>query len=205
MDITLVYFVYGLAFFSMGLALLLESGRSPLLAEASVLLPLALFGFVHGCHEWLEMFLQKSGWQVLQNAVPFSWLRIFILAISFFLLFVFGLRMLQQQKHFAGKYSAHWMWGLAGYILLVLLIGAFFWLGHPDRMTHLARVIADFREAWNLSWKDRFRRCWHKPEFPGYPWQSFVAQRWPGAAGLVSGTPCRKSRLTPIPSLRLAR
>ncbi len=32
MDTTLVYFVYGLAFFSMGLALLLEAGRSPLLA-----------------------------------------------------------------------------------------------------------------------------------------------------------------------------
>jgi hypothetical protein len=53
-----VYFIYGLAFFSMGLAILLERGRAsdPRLSQALRLL--AFFGW-HGGHEWLEMF---RGW-----------------------------------------------------------------------------------------------------------------------------------------------
>lgn len=45
----LAFFIYGLAFFSMGLAMLLESGRSPLMADARILLPLAIFGFFAWC------------------------------------------------------------------------------------------------------------------------------------------------------------
>lgn len=137
MDITLVYFIYGLAFFSMGLAMLLESGRSPLLAEASVLLPLALFGFVHGCHEWLEMVLDKSDWLVLSYPVLLRWLRVSILTVSFIALLVFGLRMFKPQKQVAGKYRYLWIAGLTGYTLMIFLIGAFVWLSHADRMLHL--------------------------------------------------------------------
>ena len=43
-NIVLVFFVYGLAFFSMGLAMMLEAQRAPKLAEARVLWPLAIFG-----------------------------------------------------------------------------------------------------------------------------------------------------------------
>jgi predicted Na+-dependent transporter len=46
-----VYFAYGLAFFGMGLTLALESERSPALAEARLLRPLAAFGMIHGVHE----------------------------------------------------------------------------------------------------------------------------------------------------------
>ena len=57
MDIITVYFVYGLSFFCMGLAVLLEVGRSSELDFARALRFLAGFGLVHGTHEWLEMFL----------------------------------------------------------------------------------------------------------------------------------------------------
>ena len=53
----LIFFIYGLAFFGMGLAMALESGRSPALAEARLLRPLAVFGILHGIHEWLEFFV----------------------------------------------------------------------------------------------------------------------------------------------------
>ena len=88
-DIALVFFVYGLAFFSMGLAMALESSRSSLLAEAWVLLPLALFGLVHGTHEWLEMMLFKEAAFGIRFSPIIPWLRLLLLIISIFSLFPF--------------------------------------------------------------------------------------------------------------------
>jgi signal transduction histidine kinase len=53
---TLIYFLYGLAFFSMGLLVALEGGRSSDERLRKALRPLAGFGIVHGVHEWLKMF-----------------------------------------------------------------------------------------------------------------------------------------------------
>ncbi len=57
----LVYFLYGLAFFSMGLMVAMEGGRSSDWRLRMGLRPLAMFGFVHAIHEWLEMFT-LIGW-----------------------------------------------------------------------------------------------------------------------------------------------
>jgi hypothetical protein len=59
-NIVLVYFFYGLAFFSMGLAVWLESGRTAEFRMARAMGPLAGFGIVHGLHEWFELF-QRLG------------------------------------------------------------------------------------------------------------------------------------------------
>jgi len=55
-NMVVVFFFYGLAFFSMGLAVWMEAGRSPDLDGARALLFLAGFGLLHGIHEWLEVF-----------------------------------------------------------------------------------------------------------------------------------------------------
>jgi len=55
-QITLVYFFYGLAFFSMGLLVMIEGSRASDLRLRRALRPLAAFGMVHGVHEWLEMY-----------------------------------------------------------------------------------------------------------------------------------------------------
>src|SRR3989304_3879784 len=55
--IPLIFFLYGLAFFSMGLAITLEVGRGTDAGLRHALRPLAGFGLLHGVHEWLEMFL----------------------------------------------------------------------------------------------------------------------------------------------------
>jgi signal transduction histidine kinase len=144
MDITLVYFIYGLAFFSMGLAMLLESGRSPLLAEASVLLPLVVFGFVHGSHEWLEMFLANRDWLVVQNPVLFGWLRIIILLISFIALLIFSLRMFHPEVRIVGERRIYWVLGLAGYSLLIFSFTAFAWLSHSDWLAHIDASVRYF-------------------------------------------------------------
>ena len=93
-DIVLIFFVYGLAFFSMGIALSLETMRSPRLAERRVLRPLAIFGLLHGMHEWIEILLLQGVWLGVPYPDQIIWLRYSLLVISFIPLVYFGLLML---------------------------------------------------------------------------------------------------------------
>jgi signal transduction histidine kinase len=52
-----VYFAYGLVFFVLGLALLLQSRSHSRLSLARRLKWLALFGMIHGLHEWGDLFI----------------------------------------------------------------------------------------------------------------------------------------------------
>jgi hypothetical protein len=54
--ISLIYFFYGLAFFSMGLLVMVEGGRSLDARPRRALRPLAAFGLVHAANEWIEMY-----------------------------------------------------------------------------------------------------------------------------------------------------
>src|SRR5512144_2506746 len=52
-----IYFIYGLAFFSMGLLVAVEGGRASDVRLRRALPPLAAFGLIHAAHEWIEMYL----------------------------------------------------------------------------------------------------------------------------------------------------
>jgi signal transduction histidine kinase len=90
----LVFFIYGLAFFGMGITMALESGRSPALAQARVLRSLAAFGLIHGAHEWMEAYLLQA--VALGTALPtwLPWLRLSFLVASFAFLLWYGIQML---------------------------------------------------------------------------------------------------------------
>ena len=95
-----VFFFYGLAFFSMGLALLLESGRASEFRLAQAMRPLAGFGIVHGVHEWFEMF-QKVAALRPNGYLPSAWVevvRLLILSTSFLFLAAFGARLLPRAR-----------------------------------------------------------------------------------------------------------
>ena len=96
-EFSLIYFIYGLAFFSMGLTILVEILRSGI-KEARDLLPLAIFGLVHGSHEWLEMVLNLE--LTLSGELPIYWhfIRTFLLAFSFASLIGYGVRILSAQS-----------------------------------------------------------------------------------------------------------
>jgi signal transduction histidine kinase len=91
----LIFFVYGLAFFGMGLAMAMESWRASSLAEARVLLPLAGFGLIHGTHEWMESYLLQA--QSLGTPLPLwlSWLKLGLLVSSFSSLSLFAFQSLR--------------------------------------------------------------------------------------------------------------
>ena len=102
-NIVIVYFLYGLAFFSMGLAVWLESGRTSELRLARAMGPLAAFGLLHGLHEWAEMF-QLLAYSVdnapaIGQSAAFNILRAGLLASSFLMLIIFGVRLI----HVSGR------------------------------------------------------------------------------------------------------
>jgi signal transduction histidine kinase len=86
----LIYFIYGLSFFAMGLAILLETDRSPALAEKASLHLLAAFGLIHGTHEWLDSYLLQSQSIGTQMPVWLYWLRLGLLYSSFTSLFFYA-------------------------------------------------------------------------------------------------------------------
>ncbi|HLE51261.1 MAG TPA: sensor histidine kinase [Anaerolineales bacterium] len=91
-----VFFFYGLSFFSMGLAILLEISRSSQLDFARALRPLSWFGLIHGSHEWFEMFLliKASAQPEYHPPVSVDAVRLVLLASSFFCLIAFGVRLI---------------------------------------------------------------------------------------------------------------
>jgi signal transduction histidine kinase len=85
-----IYFFYGLAFFSMGLLVALEGGRSSDERVRKALRPLAGFGLVHAAHEWIEMFTYVSQGSGYTLGYPLQVLRLSTLAFSFLSLAAFG-------------------------------------------------------------------------------------------------------------------
>jgi signal transduction histidine kinase len=135
-NIITVYFFYGLSFFTMGLAVLLEISHASELDFSRALRPLAGFGMVHGSHEWLEMFLLIRG---LKATTPLpGWvdpLRLVLLAGSFAMLVIFGARLI------AGPTRPRTLWSMVIAIAIVWAIGAAWVLSsQPDDRSRIIAI-----------------------------------------------------------------
>ncbi|MGC8855851.1 MAG: hypothetical protein ACP5QU_03545 [Anaerolineae bacterium] len=85
-----IHFCDGLAFFSMGLMVAMEGGRSTDKRLRMALRPLAGFGIVHAAHEWLEMFELISLTGIHSPATLLTAAELCLLASSFLSLAAFG-------------------------------------------------------------------------------------------------------------------
>jgi diguanylate cyclase (GGDEF)-like protein len=88
---TFLYFVYGIAFFSLGISLLIYPKKQSEFLLANTLWLIGLFGILHGVHEWLHMFL------LLQNlpdsaSLSLKTAGLITLPVSFFFLVMFGIK-----------------------------------------------------------------------------------------------------------------
>ncbi len=90
LSIIIIYFLYGLAFFSMGLLVAMEGGRSSDERVRKALRPLAGFGLVHAAHEWLEMFDYIGALVGHSNSPLLTGLTLSTLSFSFLSLAAFG-------------------------------------------------------------------------------------------------------------------
>lgn len=122
-DILLIFFIYGLAFFAMGLAMALEIGRFPSLVNVNLLVPLAGFGILHGLHEWFEVYLMQIVWLGAEFPEWIAWSRLVLLAISFCMLIVFGTRAFRESKH-KNKRMTMLGLGVLGIYFLAILFSA---------------------------------------------------------------------------------
>jgi two-component system, NtrC family, sensor kinase len=86
--IFVLYLLYGLAFFTLGVAILSRDIHLSELGIAKILWLLAGFGIVHGFHEWLEL-LELLFPTVIDTR--FTFFRLIVVSLSFLFLFYFGL------------------------------------------------------------------------------------------------------------------
>ncbi len=117
LELLLVYFCYGLSFFGMGLAVLLETGRSTTAVQARTLSFLAAFGIIHGTHEWLEAYLLQAHSAAASLPAWLDWLRLGLLISSFGCLLTYASLSLRNISPRYGKRSWHYallgLWALA--------------------------------------------------------------------------------------------
>ena len=115
----IVYFLYGLSFFSMGLILILESTRTSSLELIRLLRPLSIFGLLHGIHEWFEIFLIQA--RIIQVNLPawMSWIQLVVLTASFVALAVYGMQAFRTLRNYFTPLAYFGMVTLPIYALLV--------------------------------------------------------------------------------------
>jgi signal transduction histidine kinase len=118
---TLITFVYGLAYFVLGLAIALQSYHSSRLELARSLPWLAAFGFTHGMHEWGDLFIPvQAEFFGGQTLFLLHRLHVLLLAVSFACLFQFGVALLRPFGW------ARWLHIVPGAALAIWVFVAFF-------------------------------------------------------------------------------
>jgi len=91
-----IFFVYGLVFFVLGLAIALQSRHSSRLELARSLSWLAAFGLVHGLHEWGDVFIPMQAVRFGEGVyLLLHQLHLILLAVSFACLLQFGVALLR--------------------------------------------------------------------------------------------------------------
>lgn len=87
----LVYLFYGLAFFSVGCAILFRNFRYSKLTISHSLWALAAFSFAYAFYEWSELYINLFGDRIQEPKSTFiEWLRLGKLSVSFFFLLLFA-------------------------------------------------------------------------------------------------------------------
>ncbi len=116
-NLDIVFFIYGTAFFMMGISILIQPKKGSAFRIADILWLLSGFGLIHGINEWLDMWVIIKGRSELLDLI-----RWFCLVASFIFLFEFG-RRLFIINIYAG--SPKWKKEIARYIgwWLLLCIG----------------------------------------------------------------------------------
>ncbi|MEN8241100.1 MAG: sensor histidine kinase [Chloroflexota bacterium] len=124
--LVVVFFLYGLAFFSMGLAIILEGGRSSDELIRLSLRPLAVFGILHGLNEWIDMLKQMGlNLNESQDLLLFT-INLIMLAFSFISLSAFGFSLLssdmkKRRLSFLAPLILAGIWGIG----LTMLSGSY--------------------------------------------------------------------------------
>jgi len=126
-NLDIVFFIYGLVFVAMGIAILVQPKKESKFKISNILWLLAGFGLIHGTNEFLDM------WAIIKTESPvLTVLRTLILVISCLFLFEFGRRFLhmcgQEYLKKINKLFGWWLTLAIGFTTIILsLISTNFW------------------------------------------------------------------------------
>ena len=118
----LLYFIYGLVFFILGFAIILQTRQSSRLDLARSLRWLAAFGIAHGFHEWGDLFIPIQAEYLSPNVMRLLYmLHLVLLAVSFAFLLEFGLALLYPGK-LVGRFHWFTVLLLAGWFIFLISV-----------------------------------------------------------------------------------
>lgn len=104
---SIIYFIYGLVFFILGFAIILQTRQSSRLDLARNLRWLAAFGITHAFHEWGDLFIPIQAAYLSPEILRVLYvLHLILLALSFVFLFEFGSMLLYVGRH---RIWLHWL------------------------------------------------------------------------------------------------
>ena len=90
-----IWFIYGLAFFALGLVIVVYPKKHSMFKLANHIWLIAGFGLLHGINEWLDMFIAIGGSLPVEIL---KLLRMFTLLVSFLFLFRFGTKVIVENR-----------------------------------------------------------------------------------------------------------
>jgi signal transduction histidine kinase len=144
-SLVIIFFFYGLAFFSMGLVTSLEADRASGERLRRALRYLGAFGVLHGLHEWYEIFVileilpgQSS------SALVYEWLRVGLLVLSFLPLSSFGLILITSKLR---QVVSTWLVPLAQLVLWGTILSAIQAVTPSPELPNVADVLARYTLA----------------------------------------------------------
>ncbi len=137
----ILYLLYGLAFFTLGVAILSRDISLSELGIARIIRLLAAFGIVHGFHEWLELlellFPEIAG-------PGFTFFRLVVVSLSFLFLFYFGLflNIITLGGDKALQSTPRWTKAVVGAAALALIVFAAYLDFNSGGDMHTRRLVA---------------------------------------------------------------
>lgn len=142
-----LYFFYGLAFFFLGISILLKDVSSSDLKLAGSLWLLAGFGFAHGIHEWIELYLLlQAPYLSIHNLFWLKLATVSVVILSFLFLLQFGLSLLS----YSYRNLKRWFY-ITPFILSLSLIALSWNYGFSMDMRFLERADVMSRHTFGLA------------------------------------------------------
>lgn len=143
----IIYIFYGLAFFTLGVAVLTKDTKLSSLDIAPILWLLGLFGVVHGLHEWIELYMQMNKADPEFNFMSWKIVRLLIVESSYVIMLVFALELMlvvsNRARLFASRKNAK-LWGA---FIILILTAAVFLISVEYRHDKLIRNLIGFTSS----------------------------------------------------------
>ncbi|OGS38998.1 MAG: hypothetical protein A2551_04655 [Elusimicrobia bacterium RIFOXYD2_FULL_34_30] len=119
-NLDIIFFIYGLAFVFMGVAILIQPKADSKFVLANILWLLGVFGIIHGINEFLDMWIIIKSENFIMSII--KW---FILIISYYFLFEFGRKIFsfvgQKCPTWRKKIAKPFVWWLTPAIILLII------------------------------------------------------------------------------------